>query len=99
MVPSLNVELEMPQMGNFDYFRDCEDPLQRKFFFGHHRKRFVKMIFLFFCMFISHFVLVYFFRDHDIQHTTLWADPGDADLPNGNRCPYSLDSCRRVLVY
>jgi hypothetical protein len=38
------------------------------------------------------------FQMQEIQHTTLWADPGDVDLPNGNRCPYSLDTCRRFMA-
>ncbi|KAA6402706.1 MAG: hypothetical protein EZS28_001766 [Streblomastix strix] len=75
LVPTLFVERELSQLQRFDYFRQCEDPMQKEFNFGHPRS-----------------------REQDIQHTTLWADPGDVDLPNGNRCPYSLDTCRRFMA-
>ncbi|KAA6402994.1 MAG: hypothetical protein EZS28_001471 [Streblomastix strix] len=36
--------------------------------------------------------------EQNTQQTTLWTDPGDIDLSNGNRYTFSLDTCRRFIA-
>jgi diadenosine tetraphosphatase ApaH/serine/threonine PP2A family protein phosphatase len=37
-------------------------------------------------------------RVQEIQHALLWADPADTDIPNGNRCPFSLSTTRIFMA-